>query len=307
MISRRESFKLFAATTAALAIPRTAYSGSSEKSSIFRFCLNTSTIMGQNLSLPEKIEIAAKAGYEGVELWVRDIKDYLEGADSLKSLRKFIKDSKLTVENAIGFAEWIVDDEERRKAGFSLMKEEMEIMADLGCTRIAAPPAGAVQTKVDLFLAGERYKKLLELGRQTGVMPQLEFWGASTSLFHIGQALMIASIADDPDVRLLPDVYHMFRGGSGFNSLKIIKGNIIEVFHINDYPGRIPRKEQTDSHRVYPGDGIAPFKEIMSSLKNMGGAKVLSLELFNREYWNQDALQVAKTGLQKMKDILSEV
>jgi 2-keto-myo-inositol isomerase len=28
---------------------------------------------------------------------------------------------------------------------------------------------------------------------------------------------------------------------------------------------------------------------------------VLSLELFNREYWKQDPLEVAKTGLTKMK------
>jgi hypothetical protein len=33
----------------------------------------------------------------------------------------------------------------------------------------------------------------------------------------------------------------------------------------------------------------------------MGGEKVLSLELFNRTYWEQDPLEVAKTGLAKMK------
>jgi len=39
----------------------------------------------------------------------------------------------------------------------------------------------------------------------------------------------------------------------------------------------------------------------------MGGTKVLSLELFNETYWKQDALQVAKTGLQKMKLLVNEV
>ena len=32
-----------------------------------------------------------------------------------------------------------------------------------------------------------------------------------------------------------------------------------------------------------------------------GGRKVLSLELFNKDYYAQDPLQVAKTGLEKMK------
>ena len=33
----------------------------------------------------------------------------------------------------------------------------------------------------------------------------------------------------------------------------------------------------------------------------MGFNGILSLELFNREYWTQDALTVARTGLEKMR------
>jgi hypothetical protein len=36
----------------------------------------------------------------------------------------------------------------------------------------------------------------------------------------------------------------------------------------------------------------------------MGGVKVLSLELFNRSYWEGDMLEVARTGLSKMKKLL---
>ena len=35
--------------------------------------------------------------------------------------------------------------------------------------------------------------------------------------------------------------------------------------------------------------------------KATGEGKVLSLELFNKKYWQQDALEVAKAGLEKMK------
>jgi 2-keto-myo-inositol isomerase len=112
---------------------------------------------------------------------------------------------------------------------------------------------------------------------------------------------MIAAVANDADVRLLPDVYHMFRGGSGYDTLKMLQGHIIEIFHMNDFPTHIPRTEQTDADRVYPGDGGAPMQQIIDDLKAMGGVKHLSLELFNRTYWEQDALTVAKTGLEKMK------
>jgi len=39
----------------------------------------------------------------------------------------------------------------------------------------------------------------------------------------------------------------------------------------------------------------------LQTLRRTGGQIVLSLELFNRTYWSQDPLSVAKTGLAKMK------
>lgn len=272
----------------------------------FRYCLNTSTISGQKSGLKKYLEIASQAGYDGVEAWVQDVKDYKAQGGSLKALKKFLDDNHLTIDDAIGFAPWMVDDEQQRKAGFDQMKQEMDMMAELGCTRIAAPSAGVkAGTPLDLIKVGERYKQLLDLGRQTGVMPQLEFWGSSPVFYSMGQALMAASAANDPDVKILPDVYHLFRGNSGFECLKMVNGNIIDVIHFNDYPSTIPREEQKDKDRLYPGDGVAPLKQILTDLANMGGTKVLSLELFNPEYWKNDPLSIAKTGLEKMRKVVA--
>jgi len=87
----------------------------------------------------------------------------------------------------------------------------------------------------------------------------------------------------------------------------MVNGKLIDVIHMNDYPSSKPVSQQTDSDRVYPGDGAAPLKQILTDLKAMGGTKVLSLELFNKTYWGQDALTVAQTGLNKMKAVVSEV
>ncbi|WP_194776979.1 sugar phosphate isomerase/epimerase family protein [Pararhodonellum marinum] len=272
----------------------------------FRFCLNTSTISGQNLGMEKNIEVAARAGYEGIELWIRDILAYLENGKSTNQLKKHLSDAGLTFENAIGFAPWMVDEDEKRKAGFVQMKEEMELLAALGCKRVAAPAAGVTGT-LDLFEAGGRYRDLLQLGRETGVMPQLEFWGAFPYFHHLGQALMVAAVSDDADARILADVYHLYRGNSGFEGLKMLQGKSVEIFHMNDYVMDIPREKQEDKDRVYPGDGAAPLQQILTDLKNMGGEKVLSLELFNRDYWKLDALEVAKTGLDKMRGAVALV
>ena len=286
-----------------MTIPETLLERGASSSSEFRYCLNTSTISGNNPGLHKYLEIASQAGYDGIEIWVRDLKAALKEGHALDSLREEIQKSGIRIESAIGFAPWLAEGKE----GFAQMKEEMELLAGIGCQRIAAPPAGVPADRpLDLFAAGEKYKELLDLGRETGVMPQLEFWGSSPVLWHLGQVLMMAAVANDPDARILPDVYHLFRGGSGFQGLKMLSGSLIEVFHLNDYPAHKPREKQVDSDRVYPGDGHAPIYEIVGDLKKMGGIKVLSLELFNPSYWNEDPLQVARTGLHKMKAIAGD-
>jgi sugar phosphate isomerase/epimerase len=199
----------------------------------------------------------------------------------------------------------MVSDNEKRRLGLIQLEEEMNWLAALGGKRIAAPPAGVGRDEpIDWLQAGLRYKAALDLGRKTGVMPQLEFWGASGTMFHLSQVMAVAAAANDADARILPDVYHLFRGGSGFDALTMLSGPTIEIFHFNDYVANIPQEKQTDNDRVYPGDGIAPWSKILQILKEMGTPKVLSLELFNKEYWKQDPLEVAKTGLMKMKKLV---
>lgn len=307
MLNRRKLLKLTgSAALTALLPPFIKASPTRYAGATFRFCLNTSTISGQKPGLLKSLEIASAAGYDGVELWVNDIRDYLMQGNKVDALAKFIADKNLSVENAISFTPWMVNDAAKRKAGLQELEEEMKIMAALGCRRIAAPPSGVDKAEpVDLRQAGIYYREILELGRKHKVMPQLEFWGASGTLYSLGQALAIAASADDPDARILPDVYHLFRGGSGFNGLKLVNGKAIEIIHMNDYPGNKPVNEQTDADRVYPGDGVAPLQQVLQDLRAMGGAKVLSLELFNKIYWAQDPLLVAKTGLQKMRTLVN--
>lgn len=307
MLNRRELLKLSGAASLASFIPSSFIKAAPVMKGPFRFCLNTSTISGQKPGLLKYIEIASQAGYDGVELWVNDVEEYLSNGNSLESLAAFIRSKNIEVYNAISFTTWMVDDDAQRKSGIEQLEKEMKMMAALGCKRIAAPPVGLKEgAAIDFKKAAEYYKHILQLGRKYNVMPLLEFWGASGTLYNFSQALAIAAATDDADARILPDVYHLFRGGSGFNCLGLVNGKVIDVIHMNDYPDK-SLAEQTDSDRVYPGDGIAPLKQILQSLKKIGGTKILSLELFNETYWKQDAFEVAKTGLQKMQRLVNEV
>ncbi len=273
----------------------------------FTYCLNTSTIRGQQLGFVKELEVASQAGFDGVEIWIDPLKAYLDQGGSAKELKSRLDDLGLKVEDAIGFAPWIVDDETVRNQAMEQARQEMDMLAQIGCTRIAAPPAGATdKAGLDLMKAAERYHALLELGDQMGVIPQLEVWGFSKNLNQLAQVMYVAIASGHPKARVLPDIYHLYKGGSDFNGLQMVSGSAIEVFHVNDYPAEPGRAQIDDSYRVYPGDGVAPVSQVLRTLSLAGGPKVLSLELFNKSYWQQDALSVAKTGLAKMKEAVAE-
>ena len=123
----------------------------------------------------------------------------------------------------------------------------------------------------------------------------------SKTLSKLSEAAYIAIESHHPDACILPDVFHLYKGGSDFSGFKLLSGATFHNFHLNDYPANPPRDQVTDGERVYPGDGVAPLNSLFRELAAMGYQGALSLELFNRELYKQDALVVAKTGLQKMK------
>ncbi len=272
----------------------------------FRIGLNTSTLRGQKLPLAQLVDTAARAGYQSLEPWISELEDHQHRGGSLKDLGKRINDLGMHVVSAIGFAEWIVDNDARRAKGLEQAKRDMELVRQLGGERMAAPPAGATDvTNFDLAKAAERYAVLLEAGANIGVTPQVEVWGFSKTLTRLSDATKVAIDSGRPDACVLPDVYHLYKGGSGFNGLKLLSGQAIHVIHMNDYP-QIARETIKDSDRVFPGDGVAPLKQILRDLFAAGFRGTLSIELFNPTYWLQDPSQVARVALEKTRAIMDD-
>jgi len=303
--SRRDFMTTVGAAAGLSLVPLTSTrraAASAPKGDPFRYCLNTSTIRGQKLGIEKEVDVAAEAGYDAIEPWVRTVEEYVEAGGKLSDLRKRIADRGLTVESAISFPRWIVDDDAVRAEAVEQVKREMGLLAQIGGKRIAAPPAGATREPgLDLLKAAQRYRTLLEVGDQTGVVPQVEVWGSSANLHRLGQSMFVVIESGHPKACLLPDVYHIYKGGSDFTGFKTISSQTIQVFHLNDYPADPPRETIRDGDRIMPGDGIAPLKQILRTLLDNGSQAVLSLELFNANYWKKDPLEVAQEGLAKMQ------
>lgn len=271
----------------------------------FLICMNTSTLRGHKLPITETIDITAAAGYGGIEVWMDELDRHVDGGGSLDDLKRRLADRNLAAVGAIAFFPWMVDDDAERRKGFEEARRRMDQLARIGCTHVAAPPVGDVE-KVDLLAAAERYRELLELSESFNVTPSVEVWGFAKNCFRLGQTALVAIEADHPKACVLPDVYHLYKGGSDLNGVRFVHGRLLSGFHLNDYPADPPRETIADKDRIYPGDGIAPLGQLMRDLRDIDYEGPVSIELFNPHYYAQDPALVARTAIEKTRAVIRD-
>ena len=130
--------------------------------------------------------------------------------------------------------------------------------------------------------------------------PLLEYWGHCVHLSRLEDALAVLKILGRSDAAILADVYHTYRGGGDFATYARLTSEQLPVLHVNDYPSTKPRTELADADRVWPGDGIAPWKELFATLCKQKLEPRLSIELFNPAYWRTTPSDTLRTGIEKM-------
>jgi sugar phosphate isomerase/epimerase len=272
----------------------------------FGYCLNTSTIRGNQLDIVKVVDAAAKAGFDAIEPWITELDAHAKAGGSLKDLGKRIADAGLTVENAIAFNSVLTDDGAARAASLEKLKIDMDKVAQIGGLRIATVPGRAAPGAAPLSLdtAAAYYREALELGEKMAVQPLFELWGTHPQFGPLRNGIYVTVAAGRPDASLLLDIFHLYKSGTPFTALKQINGGALHVVHINDYPQAADPSTLNDGNRVYPGDGVAPFRQILRDMRDNGFRGCFSLELFNRDYWAKSADENLKTGLEKIRAVV---
>jgi 2-keto-myo-inositol isomerase len=260
-------------------------------------CLNTSTI--RPAPLVDKIEAAARAGFRALEPWNDDVDTYLKQGGTMEALTALLRERGLTVPSMIAIMGWIgCADADRDKQRAEAIRRIEQAVA-LGAPHIVASPPGGT---VDLDRAARDYREVLQLGKERGIRPSMEFLGFVEQINNINAAWEIVQRAGDPDGTIVMDWFHMVRGqASTLDDLRRIPADKISIVHLDDVPYNKPFAEMSDADRVYPGDGDIPLADMFAALKEIGYTGPVSLELFNAEYWAQDPYAVVRTGFEKSK------
>lgn len=269
-------------------------------------CLDTATI--RPASLDDKIRFAAAAGFDAIEPWEGELNDYEKKGGSLQDLGKRIRDAGLFVPSVIGLWNAIPATREAFDKSLVDSRRRMRQAAAIGAEHIqVVPQPQRPWQEFDPKWAADRYRELLEIGlEEFKINPALVFVEFLPGCARMGQAAAIALDADHPKAKIIPDVFHMHIGGSGFAGLRHLRGEFFAIFQFNDAPAEPPLGQLKDEHRVFPGDGVLPLGDILRDLQATGYTGCVSLELYNPEYWKRDLEGVAKEGRDKTLAVIQQ-
>jgi 2-keto-myo-inositol isomerase len=274
-----------------------------------KICLNTVTV-GPQHRLEAIMDAMGRWGYAGIEIEGGRLADALKRA-SVADVRRRLADQGIAPASLMAWGFRVDGDltgvlEEIRRHG-DLARELgaptlLVFAGQGGPTECAGAPPPAARPDF-MRRAGESARAYAEAAGE-GVTISLEPIGGSNWLGTPEDALAIADASGHPRVGVMIDFFHYYRSGVSAASIAAIPLDRLFIVHADDCEDR-PVAELNDSHRVYPGEGILPLRARLALLRRMGYRGHLSIELFNRAYWEAPLDEVVERCYRGLAGLLA--
>ena len=264
-----------------------------------KLALNGATTM--RASLETDVQAAKAAGFDYVEIWKAKLKD--KSTTELKTLFAEAGVPPLSI-NSI---EHITFRDARDYEGIKQECRELsKIAAEIECPYIVVVPGRLPSEDVDVVEESVRIlTELCDIAAEHGVALGFEFLGQSDcSVPTLDLADEIVRAAGRDNLGLVIDSFHFYAGGSNVKMIEKLNPRQIYIFHINDAED-LPRVQLEDRHRLLPGLGILPLREIVAGFREIGYDDVASVEIFRPEYWERDPFQLARDAKIATQQILN--
>lgn len=261
-----------------------------------KLALNGATTMRADLATD--IRAASAAGFDCVEIWASKLRNFLK-PNSTADLKSLFDEQGIEP-YSINSIEHITFREAEAHAQLLEECEELcRIASEINCPYIVVVPSPLPTDKNWDDTVEESVRVLEELGRIAegyNVALAFEFLGQpDCSVQTLGQAAEIVGRLNRASVGLVLDSFHFYAGGSRIESINALDARQLFIFHINDAED-LPREQLEDRHRLLPGLGILPLKEIAFALHRIGYDRVTSVEIFRPEYWERDPTELARAA-----------
>jgi len=252
------------------------------------------------------IKAASAARFDLLEIWSAKLYKFLE-SHTPADLKILLAEHKLQPYsiNSIEHVTFRTPDE------YAAIKAECEtlsrIAGEIGCPYIVVVPGLLPENASEQQVIDESVRVLNELAdisEPYGVSLAFEFLGQTDcSVQTLDLCNQIVEQVDRASVGNVIDTFHFYAGNSTYEAIDTMKPEKLFIFHINDAED-LPKEQLTDAHRLYPGTGILPIREIKERFDKIGYDRMVSIEIFRPEYWNQDPFEVAKKAKAATEEVL---
>jgi 2-keto-myo-inositol isomerase len=267
-----------------------------------RYGLNGATT--GSAGLLADLQAAHEAAYDALEIRDTKLKAYLESGGSLPTLRERLTQAKIEVASLNALENSTLRTEVGRMAVLEKCRLLSESAAGLACPYIVAVPSPRRGTEAQIReTTKDALRAMAEVARPYNVRVGFEFLGfADCSVNTLGAAREIVEATGDPAVGLVIDAFHFYVGGSTWEMMDGLDPARLFIVHLDDAEN-LPRDQLTDAHRLLPGDGVIPLRELIRRLDAIGYQGVYSIELFRPEYWAWEPVHLARVARHKMGEL----
>ena len=269
-----------------------------------KIALNGATTM--HADLETDIKAASGAGYELIEIWAAKLRVFLE-TKTVADLKQLLEESNLEP-YSINSIEHITFRSAADYENIKLETEELsKIAQEINCPYVVVVPGKLPRSATEENIIDESVSVLNELAdiaEKYNVGLAFEFLGqADCSVQTLDLDKKIIERVNRDSVGLVIDTFHFYAGNSSFEAIETLDPKKLFIFHINDAED-LPKENLTDAHRLYPGEGILPMKEIKARFDKIGYDRMVSIEIFRPEYWDENPFEVAKKARAATKNVL---
>jgi 2-keto-myo-inositol isomerase len=272
-----------------------------------KLALNGATTMKADLATD--LQAAKTAGFDYLEIWAAKLRAFLKERSATELSELFAESGLAPL--SINSIEHITF---RDAQAYESIKRECEelssIAAAVNCPCIVVvpgrlPKAGVSRANV-IAESVKILNELCDIAAVHDVSLAFEFLGQpDCSVPTLDLAHEIVSEVNRKDLGLVVDSFHFYAGNSTFEMIEALEPELIQIFHINDAED-LPRTQLQDRHRLLPGLGILPLKQMLAAFRKIGYDKVASVEIFRPEYWERDPFALAREAHAATTRVLAE-
>jgi len=270
-----------------------------------KLSLNGATTM--NADLLTDIRAAQAGGFDCLEIWAAKLRAFLK-PNTTAALKAALAEHHIEPYSINSIERITFRDAEGHTALLAEGDEWCRIAAEIGCPYVVVVPGRlpASASREQIIAESVRVLEALsDIAAKHDVSLAFEFLGQTDcSVQTLDLADEIVRRVARPNVGLVIDSFHFYAGGSRLESIEALDPQRLFIFHINDAED-LPREQLEDRHRLLPGLGILPLKEIIAALRRINYDRVTSVEIFRPEYWERDPIELARDAHAAVTHVLS--